>query len=256
MPIDKRKLGSFKKDNPGCIKDEVNSNEFIKNQLRYTLNDTNRLMSKQEIISTIPYLFWNDFMNSYGIYADRRDQPANEKAKLRYARGRKVFVDFGCSSIGKETALPHPAFILYNFAETAIVVPTTSDDGSTFTPEMEKALIRCKGDMKVFPHDTIINLHQIRVISKNRIINDLGCGAEEYVLTNEEVDFLNKETTNKFVPYNINLKDCIELKIAQLYCPSIFYKTVDLENKIREQQTEIEKLKELLMQKENEIHKY
>lgn len=115
---------------------------------------------------------------------------------------------------------------------------------------MEKALIRCPRDKKVFPQNTIVNLHQIRAIAKNRIISDLNCSAEDYILPNKAIDKLNENVPEKFLPYGINLKKCIELKLAQLLAPDIFYTMIKLqkENKqmieiIEKQQSDLNCLK-------------
>jgi hypothetical protein len=212
------------------------------------------LLENFSINEIIPFIFWNDFWNDCGIYGPNRDTAVRPQTSLRYSRGRKVFVDFGCSNIGKETSLPHPAFIIYNFAETAIVVPTTSDDGSTFTPEMESALIRCKGDKIIFPNDTIINLHQIRVISKNRIIRDLNCDARSYILTNDAVDELNRRLPSSIIPHGIDLQKCIEFKLAHLYAPDIFFKFIGLKKELDSKEHEL-KIKTGELDKKTEDYK-
>lgn len=240
MPINRARIKSHKKSGIN-LKNLVSSDQLLKDQLRFTLSDTRSLLEGKDIESAIPFILWNDTWNKIGIYGSHRDSPIKPEASYRYARGRKVFVDFGVN-VGKETSIPHPAIVVYNFAETMIVVPTTSDDGSTFTDEMEDALIRCPADGSIFPNNTIINLHQIRCIAKNRIISDLGCNVDNYILPNTIIDELNKRIGFNYIPYHTNLKICIEMKIAQLYTPEIFHQNIKLKEELENLKATVEEL--------------
>ena len=120
MPIDKQLLRQllatekFKKcaDSPDSAA-----------ELGSTLSDTESLVQSCQNVQAIPFILWNDFYNSAGILA-----PKSKKKSYRYKWGDKVFVDFGCGNIQTELSFPHPAIVLYNFANTVIVAPTTSDD--------------------------------------------------------------------------------------------------------------------------------
>lgn len=204
------------------MKHATSSNTLVEEQLHLTLSHSKEMMGSQNLENTIPFILWNDYWNKVGIYGSHRDIAFRPTSSLRYTRGRKVYVDFGCN-VGKETSIPHPAIVIYNFAETMIVVPTTSDDGSPFTEEMENALIHCPKDGNIFPQDTIINLHQIRCISKNRIISDLQCSVQDYFLPNQKIDELNRRIGHMIIPYRANLKTCIEIKLTHLYSPNVFH---------------------------------
>lgn len=235
IPVDVKKLVYFKRTRSEIKTNSTNLDVDICTELANTLSDTTNLLHDKKCSESIEFILWNNFWNQYGIYGSKRDISRNRNKKFhRYVRGRKVFVDFGTGNIGKETSLPHPAFILYNFTETAIVVPTTSDDGSTFTPEMEKALIRCPKDGCVFPEDTIINLHQIRAIGKNRIISDLNCSSKDYILPNCSIDNINKYLSIGSIPYGTDLKKCLELKFSELISPDVYFKMVKLEQRVKE----------------------
>ncbi|GIM27774.1 hypothetical protein CPJCM30710_04400 [Clostridium polyendosporum] len=256
MPINKYNQNHVERNlyvNPKLKLNSSVSNELVADRLKYTFNDTKKLLDSANIKDIIPFIIWNDTWNQYGIYGPKKDESYRPQAKLRYSKGRKVFVDFGCGNIGWETSLPHPAFILYNFAKTAVVIPTTSDDGSNFSNEMELSLIRCRKDNNVFPCDSLINLNQIRVISKNRILKDLNCSAQDYMLSNETVDELNSKLPDPIIPYNIDLKQCIEIKIAHLYAKDVFNKMVDYNKQINLNNQSIEKLKDEIneLRKEN-----
>lgn len=261
MPIHKQKIVQISKSNAHDI---ASTNADFDKQIQFTLNDSKKMLGTKKICEVTPFIFWNDFWNQFGIYSPGRDSMKDAASSNRYSRGRKVFVDFGCSNVGKETSLPHPAFIIYNFAETAIVVPTTSDDGSVFSREMEPALIRCKKDGKIFPADTLINLHQIRVISKNRIIKDLKCDARDYIVTDEEVDRINSGLAASILHYGADLQKCIETQISRLYTPDVLINYAklnhnydDLNRMFLEVNHENEELKKtiLMLQHENEEYK-
>ena len=143
-------------------------------ELGSTLSDTESLVRSCQNVQAIPFILWNDFYNSAGILA-----PKSKKKSYRYKWGDKVFVDFGCGNIQTELSFPHPAIVLYNFANTVIVAPTTSDDSpNSFSAEIEEVIIKAKRDGTVFPKDTIINLHQIKSVHKDRIISNLRCNVK------------------------------------------------------------------------------
>lgn len=208
------------------------TNSFLVAQLNNTFQDSNCIIQEQNSKESIGFIFWNDFWNHFGIYGDLRETKKDTSTFKRYSIGRKVFADLGYGNIGKELSMPHPAIVLYNFAETVIIVPTTSDDGNSFSEEMERAIIRCTSDKKekesknekpIFPFDTVINLHQIRVIHKNRIINDLKCNIEDYLMTQKDIDWLNNIIKENAIPYGINLRECIRLKIMHLFSREEFF---------------------------------
>ncbi len=69
----------------------------------------------------------------------------SKKKSYRYKWGDKVFVDFGCGNIQTELSFPHPSIVLYNFANTVIVAPTTSDDSpNSFSADIEEVIIKAK----------------------------------------------------------------------------------------------------------------
>ncbi len=142
--------------------------------------------------------------------------------------------------------MPHPAFVLYNLPKTVIVVPTSSDDGPELSPPLQKALIKCPRDGQVFPKDTLLNLHQIRAISKNRIISDLKCSAQQYTVPNSSIDDFNNHIGKNFIDYGIDLKQCIELKLAYLYAPDVFFKMFRYKKELEEFKKENNKLRKVV----------
>lgn len=182
-------------------------------ELLLTLNESIDLVQDVKCKDAVPYIIWNDFLNENGTLAPKKDKTYN-----RYVWGRKVFVDFGMTNIQTELSYPHPAIILYNFANTAIVIPITTDDKITgFTSDIERCIVKVKADNKIFPHDSIINMHQMCSIHKERIIKDLGCNVKEFVLDAKEIARLNSYEEYHVFENGINLLDCINMKLISTF---------------------------------------
>jgi hypothetical protein len=142
--------------------------------------------------------------------------------------------------IDRELFKPHPAIVLSDFQEILVVVPTNSDDGTVFHHDIEKAIIRIPSDSTlpfgsrpIFPKNTIINLHQIRHISKNRIRNDLYCNVKDYIVPQNVIKDLNK-----YLPYPAlidgdHLMQVIMVKLAHLYSPDLLHQMKRLSDQIK-----------------------
>ena len=162
MPINRNALKADLSANGNRLCGDVQS---VSSELSATLADTEGLVSSCINRQAIPFILWNDFFNAAGTLS-----PKSGKRQYRYKWGDKVFVDFGCANIQTEISFPHPAIVLYNFSNTVIVAPTTSDDNPTFSSDIENVIIKAQRDGKVFPKDTVINLHQVKAVHKERII--------------------------------------------------------------------------------------
>lgn len=254
MPVNKNRIRGFETNN---AKNVTSKNiERVNMELLLTLNETTNLIQKEKCKDAVPYILWNDFTNSNGTLA-----PKTNKTYNRYVWGEKIFVNFGMTNIQTELSYPHPAIVLYNFANTAIVVPTTSDDKSDpFPQDIDECIIKVKKDGQIFPNDTIINLHQICSIHKERIISDLKCNVKNYIVDKDEIQRLNQYESFRLFYSNMNLLDCIRVKLM-----SIFYSDfvnnilleeaynindiIGLKRNINELKEENDKLKKLLTNK-------
>ena len=213
-------------------------------ELLLTLNETTELIQKEKCKDVVPYILWNDFINQYGTLAPKVSGHYN-----RYTWGTKVFVDFGMTNVQTELSYPHPAIILYNFNNTVIVVPTTTDDKATsFTDDIEKSIIKVKSDGSIFLNDSIINIHQICAVHKQRIISDLHCNVKNYIMDSTEIDRLNSLSDYRLYQYNNNLLDCIRIKLTMLlndqFVINLFVNEAYNINTIYDLKKEIEKLKD------------
>ena len=148
MPVDKSRIQNFANNNAKNVKSK--NVDKVNMELLLTLNETSCLIQNEKCKDVVPYILWNDFVNSKGTLSPKLSKHYN-----RYTWGSKVFVDFGMSNIQTELSFPHPAILLYNFNNTAIVIPTTTDDKTTaFTSDIENAIIKVKSDGTIFPNDS------------------------------------------------------------------------------------------------------
>ncbi|WAH38140.1 type II toxin-antitoxin system PemK/MazF family toxin [Alicyclobacillus dauci] len=209
----------------------VKQDQYVSDELDSTLHGEKDLLENKQIKKVVPHILFKDFWNTYGILGPLRD----DDPKKRYSRGRKIYVDFGTGNIGKEASLPHPAFVLMNMAQTVIVVPTHSDEDAkaeAYSEEVKKATIWCPKDGVIFPKDTTINMYDIRSVSKHRVINDLKCDAEDYIMPDDAVKKLNQLSGEKdLFPYGVDLKTVLQLKVMELFAPGILKELKDLRNK-------------------------
>ena len=231
MPVDKSRIQNFANNNAKNVKSK--NVDKVNMELLLTLNETSCLIQNEKCKDVVPYILWNDFVNSKGTLSPKLSKHYN-----RYTWGSKVFVDFGMSNIQTELSFPHPAILLYNFNNTAIVVPTTTDDKTTaFTSDIENAIIKVKSDGAIFPNDS------------------LRCNVKSYIMQDSEIDRLNFQEQYKIFQYNSNLLDCIKMKLFSLFyneflC-SIFEneayninEKTNYEKRIKELENENNKLKE------------
>lgn len=220
MPINKPLLKQIlsSKKNALCSKTPDASSE-----LAATLSDTEALVNSCQNVHAVPFILWNDFYNTAGILS-----PKSKKQAYRYKWGDKVFVDFGCGNIQTELSFPHPAIVLYNFANSVIVVPTTSDDSpASFSSDIEDAIIKVLGDGTIFPKDTIINLHQLKAVHKDRIIANLRCNVKSYIVDQSEIARQNAIHGADTFANGMDLLACIRTKIAYLFAePQITEKNI------------------------------
>lgn len=249
MPVNKDRIRSFESNS---VKNVTSKNvDKVNMELLLTLNETTELIQKEKCKDVVPYILWNDFVNRYGTLAPKISSNYN-----RYTWGTKVFVDFGMTNVQTELSYPHPAIVLYNFNNTVIVVPTTTDDKETsFSDDIEHSIIKVKKDGTIFPNDSIINIHQICAVHKQRILRDLRCNVKNYIMDSTEIDRLNNLEEYCVFHYNSNLLECMRLKLFSLldkqFISSVFEDEaynintiINLQKRIKDLEEENNKLKQ------------
>lgn len=223
----------------------------MKTQLAETLKETEQLVQTYNLKDSIQYLLWNDLLNKHTLKGVNYDtyqvsSPTNSNP-VRYASGRKVLVDFGYG-IDRELFQPHPAIVIGDFKELLVVVPTNSDDGSSFPGDLEKALIRIPTDSHpskkypIFPKDTLINLHQIRHISKNRVKKDLRANVKLYNMPKSNITQLNGYLPYPVLNHGDSLHRAIMVQLAQIYSPDVLFEIKRLQDHITTLEAQVEML--------------
>jgi len=204
----------------------TSDDEFVSSQLNDTLGQSKNSISNYTLEKTIPFVLWNDSWNNYGVFGLK----SNEKKQYwRYSGGQIVHVDFGCGNIKTELSFPHPAIILYNFAQTAIVIPITTDDKKTaFDDEIENVIIKVKSKENSIPNDSIINIHQLKAIHKERIINKLKYNVKKYIVDDQEIKRLNSRIDIESFKTNMSLWECIQLKYALMFNRTLYDEKIKL----------------------------
>jgi len=207
------------------------------------LQETEGLVQTFKLGESIPFLLWNDLFNKHTLNGSDYDEytvknPAGTGPK-RYDTGRKVFVDFGYG-VDRELFQPHPAIVLGDFNEMIVVVPTNSEEGDeVFSSEIKKAIVSVpsdatgvKGHFPIFPKDTLINLHQIRHVSKNRVQKDLKCNAKNYIVPNHVIDQINTHLPYPILQYGDHLYRVLMVKLAHIYSPDTLHVIKRLQSQI------------------------
>ncbi|MDR7315328.1 type II toxin-antitoxin system PemK/MazF family toxin [Brevibacillus nitrificans] len=248
IPIKKYQLGQ--------IQQTVNKNTktstdgIVMSNLQQALSDTEKSVAVKTLGESIPFIFWQDKLNDYGYFGTKKDTYNGSAATHRYDRGTKVNVDFGYG-MDKEMMTAHPAIVVYDLPYDVVVIPTTSDDGIPVSTEIKKSVIHCPSDKAgIFPKDTLLYLHQVRMVSKNRIIKNLGCNVKDYVVPQNIIDELNKYLPHPVIPQNADLLKCIEWKLAYLYAPESVHevKRLNEQIKVMQEQLAMFEVQEALMQ--------
>lgn len=234
MPIDETKLLTFQKSN---ITTPVAKHHYLKSELENVLLDTKNLVEPHTAKKVIPFILWQNMWNEFGFFGSQKDGKRRREATKKYSRGRKVFVDLGYN-ISHEKSEPHPAIVLFNFVNLLVVIPTTSNDNSKITrmeQNIQKMDLVVPADGVIFPKETILQLHQIRMISKNRIITDLGCSITDYIPDDSWIDRINTELKCPgLIPHGTNLLKVLEMKICAHYSPDVFSQLLKLRKEIQE----------------------
>jgi mRNA-degrading endonuclease toxin of MazEF toxin-antitoxin module len=174
MSLDDQRLIRFLTSRTDLDASKAYSDSFVSQSLYLTLRDTRSKMKNQTLRTSITFSLWNHLYNDYGIHGDKREQTKKPVCGKNYSRGRLLLIDFGHHNIGREFSYPHIGIVLANYYRMLIVAPVTSDEGKTYPPDIEKSIVHARcSEYSQFRKDSLILAHQIRVIDKNRVINDL-----------------------------------------------------------------------------------
>lgn len=225
------------------------SDPAICSEVKSVLTETESLLEQQTVSRAINYILWKDLWVTDGVFT-HTSIPG--KQVYRFPGGRLIFVDLGCGNIGHEMSFPHPAIVLGNYTHTLLIAPCSSDDGTPIAED--EAVIKVPNSLGFFVNDSLIYLHQIRTISKSRVISDLKLNAKNYLLPAYEVQRLrghlppqfDKELREAAFPDQVSILDALKRKLAQLYASSVLYDMTRSTVKIKQLEEENRKLLETI----------
>ncbi|MBU9714442.1 type II toxin-antitoxin system PemK/MazF family toxin [Evansella tamaricis] len=215
------------------------SNDDMKNQVNESVKMTKRWYLRKNIYQTSKLILWQGVLRDFGTFGlkpnsvrkfSKKDKP-NETFDFHqsFGRGKLLSVDFGASNIDRELALTHTGIVIADYTGMVVVIPITSQDSleiDTMSEDIKSSLIpvSCK-EFNQFKNDSYVLVHQMRVISKNRITRQGVVGSiantklmdqiEDYLLKthtpymskmlNEQIQSLTKQN-EKLIEELLNLK--------------------------------------------------
>lgn len=150
----------------------TNAHADVEKELISTLNDTKALMNGKYLSESIPFILFNDLMNQYGVHGPKKDVDRTTLRSRKINRGRVVFVDFGIN-VGSELCFAHMAVVVANYAGIMQVVPISSYRGSIPQALQDSTVFIDANTYPDFQHDSLLLVHQMRTVDKNRIIKDM-----------------------------------------------------------------------------------
>lgn len=147
----------------------------VQNALRQTLQGTESVMEHVSISKSVSYIIDKDFWNDYGIYGSLKHRTRKTICGRTYRSGDVIQIDFGHLNIGHEQSFMHMAIVIADYKGLLVVVPIQSDRNQNFSPDTARAVLKMPAtDYSFLSHDSVLLIHQIKVVSKNRIYKVLG----------------------------------------------------------------------------------
>jgi len=169
MPVNESMLVTALQTNKTTI---TSADPAVEYELITTLNETKSILRSKVMAESIPFILYNDLWNQYGVHGPKRNHNRTTLRGMKINRGRLVFVDFG-SNIGNEMSFPHPAVVVANHPGTITVVPMSSFKGSIPAAIANTTIFVDSSVYRQFDRDTLLYVHQMRTVDKNRIVRDI-----------------------------------------------------------------------------------
>lgn len=215
-------------------------------ELNKTFSDSFTNLQDNNLKQIVDFTLWNDFWNKYGIYGKNKKENRNTFSRKRYSRGRLLFIDYGHHNVGLEFSLSHIGIVLKDFGDLLEVLPVTSDKNQTYSRDIENTIIRVKkAQYNQFDDNSILLIHQIQSISKNRIIKDLFKSIKHTPLMEE----IEEKIYSTYTPY---LKSKMTNEFNRLN-QIILAKEEEIQNKEKELEDKIKEI-ETLKQQLSEVY--
>ncbi|MFO1442793.1 type II toxin-antitoxin system PemK/MazF family toxin [Bacillus sp. Bva_UNVM-123] len=148
-------------------------------------SNLNHWLKNLEAEKAIKKILWEGILKQYGTYGTKSGQVKSFKKKNKnkeivefdfneqFSKGKLLSIDFGTSNIDRELSLTHTGIVLADYTGFVLVVPITSQSSLEFenlAPDIQKDIIPIyKMDYNQIENNSYILIHQMRVVSKNRI---------------------------------------------------------------------------------------
>ena len=111
----------------------------------------------------------------------------------------------------------------------------------------------------MFPKDTIINLHQIKSVHKDRIISNLRCNVKSYIVDKDEIARQNAIHGEDTFIDGVNLLDCIRTKLVYIFAePQMQVKNAEIlqqREKIKDLQADLEAAQQKILELTAQVEK-
>lgn len=183
-----------------------------------------RWLSNLDVEQSIKKILWEGILNQYGTFGTKSGQVKKYKNKKKgieydfnqqFTKGKLLSIDFGTSNIDRELSLTHTGIVLADYTGMVIVVPMTSQTSIEYdnlAPDIQNDVIPIyKKDYSQIENDSYILMHQMRVISKNRITKKgiIGSLAGTEVMKNIELKII------KILAYSYYLEQEEKIKMLE-----------------------------------------
>lgn len=163
---------------------QAKTNADLMIELNNAWNDKSSAVGDLNIFTACSWIESNDLWI--------KDKKRQVRITNSYPRRKLVTVQLGAAHFGSEAAFSHPAVVLYEEKDWAMIAPITS---KKYNKGLEILIDIPKGSCSGLTEDSTIQVDHIRAISKNRITGTLPGK-----LPNDFMDQINLVITKKYAP--------------------------------------------------------
>ncbi|MGZ4135583.1 MAG: type II toxin-antitoxin system PemK/MazF family toxin, partial [Tumebacillaceae bacterium] len=213
---------------------ESGQDAFVSRGVARVLDDSKEVMEHVTLERTVSFILDADFWNQYGVHGAKKNRDKQSFCGLKFKRGQVVQIDLGHLVIGSEEAFMHTAIIVGDFKSLLVVVPISTDRSNQLSSDVKHAILPMSEQEYTFlDRPSYLNVHQIRVVSKNRLYRKKS--SPSVVIADVK---------------NRAIMKALEEKIIELYAPYarklLSDQIVFLQNEVAQKDVEIEQLKQAL----------
>lgn len=236
--IDSGKLFGFLNDERIYDKKAKEVNEIVE-EINKVSSNLNQQLKNLNADQAIKKILWEGILNQYGTYGtksgkvkefskkDKNGKDIKYNFNQKFTKGKLLSIDFGTSNIDRELSLTHTGVVLADYTGMVIVVPITSQSSieySNLSQDIQNDIIPIyTSDYPQIKNDSYVLMHQLRVVSKNRITKKgiIGSLSNTDIMKKIEEKFMKiiaydyyiqQQTKIKRLEEIINSKETVEIK--------------------------------------------